>query len=101
VIKPQIGEGLTEAKAVYQSLYGEIRSAWLLEAGDRMQVVVKVPPNTTAEVWLPNAEPDSIRESGLTIERVEGILTVASIETDVRLVIGSGTYLFKYDRVSI
>ncbi|QJD82789.1 glycoside hydrolase family 78 protein [Cohnella herbarum] len=100
VIKPQIGEGLTEAEAVYQSLYGEIRSAWLLETGDRMQVVVKVPPNTTAEVWLPNAEPESIRESGLTIERVEGILTVDSIETDVRLVIGSGTYLFKFDRVS-
>jgi len=58
VFKPRPGGGangvrpLTYARAVLQSLYGEISSAWRIVDG-QFEYDIVVPPNTTATVWLP------------------------------------------------
>jgi alpha-L-rhamnosidase len=39
-------------KAAYHSLHGRIESEWQLE-GDRFQLRVKIPPNTSATIQLP------------------------------------------------
>ncbi len=51
---------LTWAKGHYDSLYGRIESSWRNEGG-RFMLEVKVPPNTTATVFLPG-------EGGVTVE---------------------------------
>ncbi|MEE4195846.1 MAG: family 78 glycoside hydrolase catalytic domain, partial [Anaerolineae bacterium] len=59
-LEPLPGGSLTHTKATYESPYGEIASAWKLEHGIFVYDV-KVPPNTTATVILPDgSEPRKI-----------------------------------------
>ncbi len=55
IIRPQPDGRLTYAKAGYHSVYGEILSEWRLE-GKNLTLNVRIPPNTTASVFLPNEE---------------------------------------------
>ena len=52
-VAPRPGGGLTWAEAVFDSPYGRIESSWRID-GDRFDLVVTVPPGTTAEVLLPD-----------------------------------------------
>lgn len=52
LIRPQPVRELRWVKAAYHSLHGRIESEWQLE-GDRFQLRVKIPPNTSATIQLP------------------------------------------------
>jgi alpha-L-rhamnosidase len=52
-IAPRPGGGLTFAKAVHDSPYGRIESSWTI-VGDELRLVVRIPPNTVADVELPD-----------------------------------------------
>jgi alpha-L-rhamnosidase len=52
VMKPDVGGGLTYAKASYDSVHGRIESSWRTEDG-RFEWDVTVPPNATATAYLP------------------------------------------------
>jgi len=52
IIRPRPGGGLTYANGSHQTLYGEVRSAWTLDAG-KLTLNVTIPPNTSATVYLP------------------------------------------------
>ena len=54
VIRPQVVGDITHASASFQSPYGEIRSAWT-KTGSMFELKVTVPPNTSAEIYLPGA----------------------------------------------
>jgi alpha-L-rhamnosidase len=49
VIEPVPGGSLTSASAAHESPYGRIESSWQI-AGGRMDLVVRLPPGTTATV---------------------------------------------------
>ncbi|MEX1255404.1 MAG: family 78 glycoside hydrolase catalytic domain [Dehalococcoidia bacterium] len=54
-IRPRPGGGLTHAKARVVTPYGPVESTWRSE-GSRFSLAIEVPPNTTAEVWLPGRD---------------------------------------------
>jgi alpha-L-rhamnosidase len=54
-IRPQPGGGLTYARARHNTPYGMAESGWTLKDG-QIEVVVVVPPNTTARVMLPGGD---------------------------------------------
>ena len=54
LIKPEPGPGVTWAKGSYNSVRGEIRSAWKIE-GDSLKLDVTIPANTTAELSVPGS----------------------------------------------
>lgn len=54
-LKPVLGGSLTEAKAVYESLYGTIVSEWKLQ-GNELEYHCVIPVNTKARVILPDGE---------------------------------------------
>lgn len=56
ILKPQVGGGLSYARAALETVYGEVVSDWRLENGT-FTYLVKVPPNTSATVTLPVAGP--------------------------------------------
>ncbi|MBV9229263.1 MAG: alpha-L-rhamnosidase, partial [Chloroflexi bacterium] len=60
-IRPHPGTGLTYARARHNTPYGIAESGWTLKDG-QIEVVVMVPPNTTASVTLPggNAAPTEV-----------------------------------------
>ncbi len=52
VIKPNIVDELDFVNATHTSMYGEITSHWKYDNG-KFQLKVKIPPNTTASVFVP------------------------------------------------
>ena len=57
VLEPVIGGTLTYAEALYESLYGTIRSRWELN-GDVVSYFFDIPENTHAQIRLPGSESD-------------------------------------------
>ncbi|HMR84204.1 MAG TPA: family 78 glycoside hydrolase catalytic domain [Niabella sp.] len=51
-IAPITGGGLSHAKGVYNSVYGIIKSEWNI-SGNVMKLEVTIPPNTSAEIHIP------------------------------------------------
>lgn len=94
-ICPQPGGDLAQAQVSYQSMYGEIRSAWESHP-DSMRLEIQVPPNTSATVQLPGVLPEQVTEGGVPLERIEGLQGIRLIGKDLEFDLGSGTYLFKY-----
>jgi alpha-L-rhamnosidase len=95
IFSPHPGEGLTEAQAVHQSPYGEIRSTWKLSEG-KMTYSITIPANTTATVHLPRAKIDEISENNQPLRNAEGVLKSSQEIGKVTLQIGSGSYEFSY-----
>jgi alpha-L-rhamnosidase len=56
VVRPRPGGGITSASARLRSPYGLVETRWRLD-GERLDRRVVVPPNTIAEVWMPDADP--------------------------------------------
>ncbi|MBF8190329.1 glycoside hydrolase family 78 protein [Nonomuraea sp. K274] len=62
LVRPRPGGGLTHARAAHVTPYGRAEVSWE-RTGDRLEVHLLVPPNTTAEVYLP-AEPERPVQAG-------------------------------------
>jgi alpha-L-rhamnosidase len=58
--QPHPGGGLTSAQARHITPYGLAESRWAIE-GEQIEVVVVVPPNTTASVTLPESDGQPIQ----------------------------------------
>ena len=75
-IQPVLGDGLTWAKASYNSPHGRIVSQWKLDAG-RLTMDVTIPANATATVYVPGASVEAdgakllSRDKGATVFAVE------------------------------
>ncbi len=92
-LSPHPGGGLTHAKAVYKSMYGEIKSAWKIE-GDQMIYDVTIPANTTATITLPSASLNEVLRNDAPLKSVSD--NFHQNEGSVTLRLGSGKYRFSY-----
>ena len=92
---PQPGGGLTSARAELVTQYGSALSGWKLDGG-RLNVSVRVPPNTHATVRLPRATLASVTEGGRAIASANGVKTSTQSGDAVVIEIGSGEYAFEY-----
>lgn len=64
-IKPEVGGGLTYAKAHTRCPYGEISSCWEIKDG-KFTLSVKVPCGTTATVILPSGKTENVNSGNYT-----------------------------------
>ncbi|MFD0712838.1 family 78 glycoside hydrolase catalytic domain [Paenibacillus sp. GCM10027626] len=97
-IHPRFGaDGLSTARAVLNSPYGRIESAWRIDNG-QVELSVIVPPNTSAEIVLPGARLLEVAEGGRLLADVlaEHRQTAAETTDGVRFLVGSGRYHFSY-----
>jgi alpha-L-rhamnosidase len=88
VIHPHLDARLTSSKGEYDSIYGGIATEWTNSATGRFQLKVKIPANTTADVYLP-AKPNAQvfeGEKKMDAQALEGMFIVH---------VGSGTYNFE------
>jgi alpha-L-rhamnosidase len=74
IIKPQPAGDLTHAKGHYLSVSGLIGSEWRIDKG-KFHLMVEIPVNTTAEIWIPSATGDVI-EAGKPVEQYHDIKKV-------------------------
>src|SRR5206468_4184336 len=85
-IQPAVGEGLTWARASYDSISGRITSSWRRD-GSRLALEVDIPPNATATVYVPAASADVAAPDGAQFVRFE--------QHAAAFHVGSGHYAFR------
>lgn len=85
VVRPRPGGGVTSARATFTSVHGPISTQWRTRSG-RFALTCDVPPNTTAEVWIPTADPRAVTLDHGTFLRAEDGCAVYRV--------GSGTHRF-------
>lgn len=66
IIKPQPPAGMTWAKGSYQTVNGKAESSWTLHNG-KYELLVVIPVNTTAEVWVKSKDASSVTEAGKSV----------------------------------
>jgi len=76
---------------------GYIGSHWQLD-GDTLQLVVTIPPGTTATVSFPREFSRSVVESGHGLHGDNGLLFVRDTPGPTSIVVASGTYRFVAQR---
>jgi alpha-L-rhamnosidase len=92
-IHPHIGGGLTNAKAIYTSCRGDIKSAWRL-IGQKFELDIDIPPNTSAVVTLPPFEDGSLTEGESDIHSCSEIEILQEDEGGIIIRVASGAYDF-------
>jgi len=93
IIHPRPGGGLTHAEATYDSIHGQIASAWTLRDGT-FSLHVIIPINTDAAVEFPVPAATSVSESGASAAKNPGLKSSPAPDGNARYLIGSGDYRF-------
>jgi alpha-L-rhamnosidase len=92
-IRPHPGGGLHDASASYDSIHGEIKSAW--EAGDDgFELKATVPVNTVATVYVPADAAASVTESGRPAAKAPGVRFLRMDDGNAVFEVGAGKYRF-------
>ena len=95
-IRERSGAGrLKQLKATYHSINGLFESYWKKEADGVLVVHVKVPVNTTAEVYVPARSAEGITVDGKKVAAVSEISVKGRAGDRVILAVGSGHYEFR------
>ena len=92
-IQPVPGTGLTWANTSYNSTRGLISTAWT-NTGSVFNLAVVIPPNTTAQVYVPTTNASAITESGLPAASSPGVTYVGTSNSAAIYSVGSGSYMF-------
>ena len=98
LMRPSFPHDLDEVNASFHSVRGIIESKWTSRK-DSLSWQVRIPVNTTAEVYLPSHDINRISESGKALEEAEGILSLQKKGDRLMVEIGSGLYHFTVSRV--
>lgn len=98
VIHPRPGADLDHASASYQSAMGEIATSWR-RTERSFELDVTVPPNTTAEVWVPARVAAAVTESGGPAGEADGVTFDRMADGFAVFDVGSGDYQFAADQV--
>ncbi|NJB84974.1 alpha-L-rhamnosidase [Lewinella marina] len=93
VLQPHPGGELTQAHATLETPYGTAASGWTTTA-EGLEFTVTVPPNTTAELHLPNARQESVQLDGQPLVQGNGVRSHRQSADHVMVELGSGTYRF-------
>jgi alpha-L-rhamnosidase len=92
-IHPRPTQEVTWCKASYHSIRGQIVSDWKME-GNKFTLRLTVPANTSATVYVPAKDIQSVTESGRILSKATGVKLVKMEADCAVLEVGSGDYQF-------
>jgi len=93
-IAPMVGfGGLSHAKCSIKTPFGLLASEWKL-TNNALTLIVTVPTNTSAEIVIPAAELQTMREGNLAVASTPGVTGATFKDGKVTLLVGSGHYEF-------
>ncbi|MEZ4955785.1 MAG: family 78 glycoside hydrolase catalytic domain [Saprospiraceae bacterium] len=95
-IHPHIGGKFTHISATQQTVYGEVASKWELKNG-KLSLSVEIPANTTATIFIPTSNKNTVTENGTPIGQQESITVLGERNQYLQVEVGSGKYLFESD----
>lgn len=92
-IAPQPVEGIDEAQASYHAISGKITVHWK-KSEEEFRLKTAIPPNTRADIHLPAAALDQVREGGQPIKKQEWLQHVRPAGKKLVLTVLPGSYDF-------
>ena len=93
LIQPIPGTGLTWANTTYNSTRGLISTAWT-NTGAALNLDTVIPPNTTAQIYVPTTNAAAITESGVLASSAPGVTFVGLSNSYAIYAVGSGHYVW-------
>ena len=93
-IQPHLGTPLSEARAELKTYYGTVVSEWENRDG-KIKMTISIPVNTTATVFIPTSDKNSVTESGKLLADQSTIQVVGTQEGYLLVEVGSGDYQFE------
>lgn len=93
LIQPVPGTGLTWANTSFNSTRGLISTAWT-NTGNTFNMTVAIPPNTTAQIYVPTTNASAITESGVPAASSPGVTYVGVSNNYAIYAVGSGNYVW-------
>jgi hypothetical protein len=93
LIQPVPGVGLTWANTSYNSTRGLISTAWT-NTGSVFNLDVIIPPNTTAQIYVPTTNVNAITESGVPATSSPGVAYLGLTNNYAIYAVGSGHYVW-------
>jgi alpha-L-rhamnosidase len=94
ILQPMYGGEMTFAKGEYESIHGTIKSAWEVK-NDTFIYNATVPANTTATLYLPTNNVNTIKEGNQPIKKMKGIKFVEFKDGKAVYELESGSYEFR------
>ena len=88
---------MTSAEGYYDSMYGRISSAWMVD-GTLLTYRATVPANSTATLYLPTASAESVKEGAKDVRGANGIAFVKYENGKAVYTLKSGRYTFTAKR---
>jgi alpha-L-rhamnosidase len=96
-IKPHIGGGFTYASASLDTYYGKVANSWKVTDG-KLSMEVEIPANTTATVFIPAENANTLKENGKDLSQANDIKVKGTEGAYVVLELGSGVYHFEVQK---
>jgi len=93
IVRPRPGPGVAWARGVYLSVRGKIAVHWRVQEHG-FYLDLRVPPNTTAMLYLPTTDVAALREGGLPLGQLAGVRVLAQGDGAAVLEVQSGDYAF-------
>ena len=93
IIHPRVDGPLTWVTAHHDCLYGRIVSDWTRE-NDTLTLNVTIPPNTTATVYVPTDDPQSVMEGDKPAMQSTGVKFLRAENGAAVYTVESGVYTF-------
>ena len=94
VIRPRPGNGVTSARAEYDSVHGKIVSDWAALPDGAFTLNVTIPANTAATVYIPVGEKSRVTESGKLPDSRQGIRFLQFDQGAAVYAVPAGSYKF-------
>jgi alpha-L-rhamnosidase len=95
-LQPNIDKNkhLTSVSGEYKSVYGTIKSEWKVR-GDTLTYHVSIPANTSATVWMPTSDHNTVKVEGKLVSEQDDIEVIDYKDGKAILQIESGNYEFE------
>ena len=94
IIKPYLTAAPSHASASYDSMYGQIKSAWTATASS-FNLDATIPVNATSTIFVPVATCSTVTESGLPASGAPGVEPLGISNGYAEFKVGSGSYHFR------
>lgn len=94
LIKPEPVGDIRSAETSYESPYGLIRSSWE-DTEHTFTLRVEIPANSQAVISLPASDGAQVMESGVPVERQNGLTASRPEKGRTQIQAGSGSYTFE------
>ena len=94
IIKPYPMAAPSHASTSYESMYGQIKSAWTATP-TTFDLDATIPANATSTIFIPVTNCSSVTESGLPADHAPGVESLGISNGYAGFKVGSGSYHFR------